>query len=993
MKINQEESIKVYLKIKSPKKMDNPYYDIDLNKNIFSLHSDKISKMSIQKKSEEEETFKINLNKIFTEENKNSYIYKKTCSEVIKECLNGLSFCFISHGETVSDKLITLIGDITNEEKNEQYKGIFPRILYELYTTNNISVSFSFICVNNNKLIDMNNFIEGDISNFRGENFLKEGKIIQNDKNLINYIKKIPINNYNFILSFVNSIISLIIKLENEKNDNFYSTSHIAIILYINTKNGGENISKLCFILLNGCEKLSIARNIKENNIEYYQNLNNEQKKKSISSLKCSIITQNTYNSIIYLIKQNRRINMNKNNNFIDQEQEKNINLKESKYISNLTAVLYNICFDWRIKNIRYIIYGNIYPNTGYYKAVKESLFFLYEFCKMNKRHIREDEKANNISDNEDYEILNASLFELEIQLKQKNQMIDALNELITNKNKKISIIEQDYNFQVNKLKKSLGFVGDVNILLSGDEYTPEAQRAKRIRDSQFKVSNLNDKLKELENKLKKSREEVKKYKLIKEISNTDEIMIKYNQSVKIAEENKENERKKNSLILQKMDNMEKELKNKDKIINELKKDLSIKNNIIKNFSPIINNCNNIDYDKNESKRSESETKRKKENKKLDTQSNKDEYENKYLYNIINEKENIIDTLKDEIKYLNEKIQNIEREIEEKTNEMNELNKKNEYNTSEIQITQNEYLKYNKLIMSLFNEYHLYFLQKSKNNISLVTLSNKVEEFNKIVTDIESDINFFTFPKLHQLLESKNLLSINYKTVLPKKNKSKLHFSKKKKISMEDIGSSPVTPRKDKKYSLIYKILNNFTENEKIKKNKNKDFNILSKDELEKMDLPKIIEYCIQLHSKISEFDKKIEQFDGINFENEKNKKQIYYLNDKIKRIRNALDEQVNINNKNKIVITSQNRTIEKFNQNICLINFLKKDQKEKLSLSARKNTKSTLLFNKSQVNLKTNGDYIYNNKYNNKDFSSQNKKYKVTKNKKGLYIPIDNME
>ena len=65
--------------------------------------------------------------------NKNCFIYNHTCSHVIKDCLNGISFCFISHGETISDKLMTLIGDITIENNEDKYKGIFPRVLSELF--------------------------------------------------------------------------------------------------------------------------------------------------------------------------------------------------------------------------------------------------------------------------------------------------------------------------------------------------------------------------------------------------------------------------------------------------------------------------------------------------------------------------------------------------------------------------------------------------------------------------------------------------------------------------------------------------------------------------------------------------------------------------------------------------------------------------------------------------------------------------------------------
>ena len=57
-------------------------------------------------------------------------------------------------------------------------------------------------------------------------------------------------------------------------------------------------------------------------------------------------------------------------------------------------------------------IFGNIYPNIGYYKSVKDSIFFLNEFYKINNREKILLENQNN-SDSEDYEILNSYLFEL----------------------------------------------------------------------------------------------------------------------------------------------------------------------------------------------------------------------------------------------------------------------------------------------------------------------------------------------------------------------------------------------------------------------------------------------------------------------------------------------------------------------------------------------------------------------------------------------------
>ena len=94
---------------------------------------------------------------------------------------------------------MTLIGDITHENNEDKYKGNFPQVLSELYNYinknkifyNDINLNFSFICVNNNKLIDFNNYFEKYTTNFKGENLLKEGKYIKNNINLINYIKKL----------------------------------------------------------------------------------------------------------------------------------------------------------------------------------------------------------------------------------------------------------------------------------------------------------------------------------------------------------------------------------------------------------------------------------------------------------------------------------------------------------------------------------------------------------------------------------------------------------------------------------------------------------------------------------------------------------------------------------------------------------------------------------------------------------------------------------
>ena len=1019
MKINQEESIKIYLRVKTSKILNNAYYDINYNKNIFLLHNDK--------SKNNKDSFEIKFDKIFNDEHKNSFIYNQTCSEIIKDCLNGISFCFISHGETLSDKLITLIGDTIDENNGDKYKGIFPRVLFDLNTyinknkknksDNDLFINFSFICVNNNKLIDLNNFIDKDITNFKGDNYLKEGKTIQNDKNLVNYIKKLPINNIKNTLSFIYNNISLFIKLEKENNDNFYSTSHIVIILYITNKKG-DNISSLTFILLNGSEKINLVENninLRRRTIDF-NNLNPERKKKSVSASKCAIITQNTYNSIIYLIKQNKKINM--NNNFKKEQEENNVNIKESKYISNLAAVLYRICFDWRIKNIKYIIFGNIYPNIGYYKSVKDSIFFLNEFYKII-HHEKILMENKNTSENEDYEILDSSLFELECKVNQQNQTIDALNDLVTKKNKKIDFIQEEYNFQINQLKKSLGFDGDINILLSGNEFTKEGKKAKIIRESCSKVKVLTDKIFELENKLKKSKVEIDKFKTKEKIMKEDKILVKYINSVNDIKDNKENERNKQSIMLHKLDLLEKELKNKTIAINKLEKDLKDKNKIIENFSNLIY-INNKNFDENKNNEinkfinqriKDTEKKNNKNekneyyfinNQKIDDfEKLKKEYESKikeekdFWTNAIDEEETKLEYYKKKYKSLYEINTNLEKSINKFENENKQLMEINDNQILEIKKYQYEFLKLNEILMNIIHKFHFYFLQRAKSTISLVTIKNNVNEFSKLILKSEESINFTTFQKLHTLLESKNQLDTNYKIIINKTTKPtpKIQISREQKKIEEKIGiSSPPTPLSDDQRKK-FNIFDNY-----ICENNKSDVEeeiILTKEKLEKMYKYEIVKHCLKLNERIKEIEKYISKYNDVNLENDENKKQVKYLRFKLNNVKNALDEQVAINNKNKIIITSQNRTIDKFYNNMDI----NKGEKDSITISlSPTNQRKIIRFNKSQANLKLKNDIFYcgglynkelsmNNKNNDLFYNNTNKK---NKNKINIQLPND---
>ena len=122
--------IKIYLQIHYPKIEDKPYYKIDFDKNILVLF-DPVNRTH----SEKDGIFE--MDKIFTNENDNSYIYEEICSNTIKESLKGESYVFISYGNTISDKLKILIGDVNDSYIKVEHRGLFPKVLERLISTIN----------------------------------------------------------------------------------------------------------------------------------------------------------------------------------------------------------------------------------------------------------------------------------------------------------------------------------------------------------------------------------------------------------------------------------------------------------------------------------------------------------------------------------------------------------------------------------------------------------------------------------------------------------------------------------------------------------------------------------------------------------------------------------------------------------------------------------------------------------------------------------------
>ena len=154
-----EDAIKSFLRIEIPKIKDQIYYEVNSKKNIISLYDPVYKKPSSK-------TLNFELDKIFTNENENSYIYEEICLNTIKDILEGISYSFIAYGDTSSHKLDVLIGNIKDSITNLNSRGIYPSLLDNLFKklknkenkSKKLNILYSFFLIYDNNLEDFFGF-------------------------------------------------------------------------------------------------------------------------------------------------------------------------------------------------------------------------------------------------------------------------------------------------------------------------------------------------------------------------------------------------------------------------------------------------------------------------------------------------------------------------------------------------------------------------------------------------------------------------------------------------------------------------------------------------------------------------------------------------------------------------------------------------------------------------------------------------------------------
>ena len=931
MDLNSNEEIKTFLKIDAPKVEDKTYYTINETRNIITLF-DSVDKGPSDKSSDFEE------DKIFTETDENSYIYEEICKDTVKESLNGISYSFISYGEFTSNKLKLLIGDVKDYLSNFNSRGLFPRLLDNLIKKEKsqknmeekINLKISYFLVHDNDMIDL--------SYLKNKNNLTENKLYQNketiknnEENIIDKIQKVNIQELENELSFLHNIINLLNELEENEEDeskNIFSRAHMCINIYIENESN-EKKSIINFLILNGSEYLYSRR------AEEFKTTYNEIKKSNknvIKGTKIALETQYTYETLLNLVK----LKVNIDNN-IDSLNSDDINLIINKNNENskLTLILHKLFFS--TSKIKFRIIGSVTPNIGLYQNFKDTLLFLFDFHniikstkKKNSSNIVLSTIQRSLTNNMIYQNLKKDniVFELENKISSYKKTIDDYKAKLQQKDKKISFLEQSYKEQINIIKKKFNFNGDINVLISGDENTKEAEIIKNFKEmSENNIRNEGN-LRLLQKTLDSAKEEIKRLKNREEVLNTNETMIKY---YLYAQKNNEEKKKDNNDINDAFTQIEK-----------LKKEIAFKNRLLDKYRQEIDNTKKVLLKIPKNLKDSDLNLHYNESKKDDETKLNENEEGNLKKNSLNSDNIYIDEIKQIKKDNQKKIEiiklNYEKKIQEKINEI----KKIEYNYEGLKLEKNkdiykygnEIIKLNKILMNLISNYKRIFDSTLTKKCSIINLNLKKEEFGNIIMNADKDINFNNFPLLYQSLLNTNQL---------KMNQPFLHSNMKKIYTPLTINKNDEEIKDDKLNNTKNKIENNFKSeipktgeqiSQFFKEQTNDGKIIFSKEQLEEMSKEAIVIHCLNINNKLIGIENYLKKYvkykKGFNVEEfekgEKYKDEIIdELKNKVNKLEISLDEQIKINNKNICVINSQNRKIDKLQKDTILYNNLLK--------------------------------------------------------------------
>ena len=901
----KEERLIVYLKVKQPSEKDKLYYNISEDKKLISLY-DKVIK------DESSKTQKIEVDKIFDDSENEQSIYNEICKNCVDNVMDGNNYTFISYGDSTSEKNELIVG---NNSKNGS-KGIFHLLLSECYSkirkNSGLSLYLSFLMVNGSSLIDLSQLMrKKNFENLNEKDLIKKyGKEINiNNTDIIKDVKKIPCDNVEENTNFISNLFYSLKKLEENDSNIFLSWSYFCFgILFINKKSK-RIVSTINFIIIPGNELLTTK----------ITNPNNA-KRENIANTKNVVELSYTIEDIIRHLSTQSLTEKN------DKE-----NMNRSKFMAVIGKTAFDLGNAEAQFDRKYRILGTIYANTGLYYNTKDTLYFLFRCKKITRQKLNldmaislleHDKKRTtskyraNSGRNQDLvkntkneleeklKIKDDQIYDLESRLKLQETKVAELNTRLENKDINLKNVRNNYKKQIECLKDALGFKGDINILLSKDQYTKEYRYALNIRNTMKTnkakaeiIEKLEDKIKELNKEkleLKKILDDKQKEKaLLRIINNSDD---KDGLSESTLEEKKGEIYEKNKII------QELKLKNE-----ELEKELELYNKENDDNIKLIHNLPTV-IEANINKFKEESTKIKEGN---------DLIKKKF----IEEAKNISIKSEEERKKIIEKYENsIKQNKDEISNQNKIINEFEQKNEKEIKKCIDELIRLHQNLMNITNGYKNSFNDLNQNiNIKKIGVNDsnnnainhiymQKESFEKILENEVKLINKAKYPLLFEELERRGENIID---ILNNNN----NCQKNEEICQKN---------------------ENLEENEEEEKNVFKFFEGHEKKtekEIDNMNKDQLIHYSKQFLSRVNEIenylDKYIQYKKGYKL-SEEDELKINDYNSKLNKANDLLQEITAKYNKSKIFIEKNNSIIEQLNKENIL---LRKKLNDKITL------------------------------------------------------------
>ena len=536
-----EDRIRVYLKVKPSMASDKIFYNVSKDKKVLSL----LDNLTLD---DPKKTKKIEIDKIFSNKDENSYIYEEVMLNCVNNSLDGENFSFISYGDSNSDKHHLIIGTPDCYD-NINNRGLFPRLLESYINkidsneilSDTISLNLSYIMINNNNLIDLtqlmgreNKALEKITRDELIKKYSKEIKIDEhNYNNYLRQIKKTPVEKANDPLFFLLQILNLFYKLEASSN-HFLSWSYFIILLYV-TDNNGKTVSTISFIIMPGNE-IILHKNPRRKSF-----VGMVEKKDPIS-----LQLKNNATEFINVVEDmQKQLDFKEDK---DKDNDKNEKNKKIEIKSKLFHIIGSLSFDVNNKDAkydrRYVIVGSMSGNSGHITFTKDTLHFLAQCKKFSTKKKVSSSKPQNFDNtffDEKLKAKNDQIYDLESKLKTQEAKVNELNSIMDSKEANLKALQDNYKEQLKSLKAEFGFQGDINNLLKENVNSKEYEYAQNIRSTTENIKLKNLKIEELKQQIIQIETVIKQLRTLLDVKENDATMLDIIRSLREAKQKKSN--------------------------------------------------------------------------------------------------------------------------------------------------------------------------------------------------------------------------------------------------------------------------------------------------------------------------------------------------------------------------------------------------------------------------------------------------------------------